>query len=291
MRFDLAAMSARRNRRRRTVTLRDIAPPTTLATTLYREVYLPIIRHWQSALPAINDAYARALPDMVTDETPGDAQAAIDGAADGASRLYILLRGRLQLWADSVERWQRSRWRGAVLTATSVDLGEMIGASDVRQTVQAAVEWNAGLVRDVSDQIRQRIGNAVFTGLRNRTPARDVAREIRRATGLGRDRSLRIAADQLSKLSSALADERRRQAGLTLWKWRHSGKLHPRPEHVARDGRIYSDEPVPDGYQVDGATVHARPEDLPGELPYCGCRAQGVIDWNTLGDLAGVTSS
>lgn len=284
MRFDLAALSARKNRRRKSVTLRDIVPPATFATTLYREAYLPVIQHWQAALPAIADAYARTLPDMVTDDTPADVQATIDGAASGADRLFILLRGRLELWAGSVERWQRTRWRGAVLTATGVDLAEMIGPGDVRQTVQATIEWNTSLIRDVSDQVRQRIGNTVFAGLRNRTPARDVARQIAEAAGMGRDRSRRIAADQLSKLSSSLADERRRQAGLTVWQWMHSGKRHPRPEHVARDGMIYSDDPVPAGYQVDGKTVHKRPQELPGQLPYCGCRSRAVIDWNVFGE-------
>ena len=82
---------------------------------------------------------------------------------------------------------------------------------------------------------------------------------------MGRARSIRIAGDQTVKLASELTRERRRQAGLTMWKWRHSGKVHFRPEHKERDGQIYTDETAP--------------KDLPGVLPYCGCVEQAVLEF------------
>jgi SPP1 gp7 family putative phage head morphogenesis protein len=151
-----------------------------------------------------------------------------------------------------------------VLSATGVDIGTLIGPEDVRATVAAYMEWNASLIRDISAQARQRISNAVFAGLQARTPAREVAKQIREATGMARDRSIRVASDQLSKITSSLADERRREAGLTSWKWRWSRKKHGRKEHIAREGKIYTD--------VDA------PEDLPGQLPFCGCRQLAVIN-------------
>lgn len=80
---------------------------------------------------------------------------------------------------------------------------------------------------------------------------------------MGRARSVRIASDQLSKITSSLAEERRREAGIDTWRWRHSGKRHPRADHVARNGKEYTDETAP--------------KDRPGQLPYCGCRGQAVI--------------
>jgi len=136
----------------------------------------------------------------------------------------------------------------------------------MRATLETTIEWNTALIRDVSAVTQQRIGNAVYDGLRNRTPARDVAKNIRGSVGMSRDRSVRIASDQLNKLTSSLADERRREAGIDTWMWRSSHKLHYRPEHAARDGKEYTDETAP--------------QDRPGQLPYCGCRSQAVVKFD-----------
>lgn len=266
-RFDLASMTrrAKPNLRRPSIVLPDIAPPSTLATNLHRAAYRPVIDVWTATIPAIVSQYERTLAQMVTD-SPADVKAEIDGAAEQISRILLLLTPEVRRWALNVEQWHRGKWRGAVLSATGVDLQTMIGAEDVRGSLDTAIAWNTGLIRDVSDQTRQRIGNAVFDGLRNRTPARDVAKSIREAVGMGRDRSRRVASDQLNKLTSALADERRREAGIDTWRWRHSGKLHPRANHKARDGNEYTD-----------ATA---PEDLPGQLPYCGCRSVAVLKFD-----------
>lgn len=264
MSYDLAAMARRANPgiRRRAIVLRDIAPPAVMATNLYRATYARVIAAWTAALPRIEDAYERTIGELTTD-APADVKAEIDGASEQVNRLLLLLTPELRDWALSIEKWHRGKWRASVLSATGVDLDTMLGPADMRASLETTIEWNTSLIRDVSDQARQRIGNAVFDGLRNRKPARDVAKAIREVVDMGRDRSRRIAADQLNKLTASLADERRREAGIDTWRWRWSHKQHGRPEHMARDGREYTD-----------ATA---PQDLPGQLPYCGCRSQAVI--------------
>lgn len=292
MRFDLAAMTrrVRPTMRRRAIVIRDIVPPATLATDLYRSCYMPVVDLWQRAVEPIIAEYDRALATMTGDsasipevvlihDSPSDIQARIDTASSELERLFIQLTAALSDWGIRVERWQRNAWRQAVLTATGVDLLTLIGPEDVRETVQTYLAWNARLIRNVSAQAAERISNAVFAGLQNRTPVRDVAKQIREAVDMSRTRSIGIAADQTSKIAAALADERRRQAGLSVWKWRHSRKKHPREEHVARDGRLYSDDPAMVGREISGVTVQAPPpeNDRPGRPPWCGCRGQGVL--------------
>lgn len=302
MRFDLAAMTrrVRPTMRRRAVVIRDIAPPAALATDLYRGCYLPVVEQWSGAVERIVEEYSRTLGSITTDahsaadagaelippelharlnDSSSDLQARIDAASSEFERLFIQLTAALEDWGIRVERWQRNAWRQAILTTTGVDLLTLIGPEDVRATVETYLRWNTELVRDVSAQVRQRISSAVFAGLQNRSPVRDVARQIRDAVDVSRSRSRNIAADQLSKMSAALADERRRQAGLSVWKWRHSGKKHPRAQHVARDGSLYSDDPAGVGETVNGQTVQAPPpeNDRPGRPPWCGCRGQGVL--------------
>lgn len=265
-RYNLAAMARRqRNIRRSSITIRDIEPPATLATDLYRSCYMPVVNAWFNALPRINAAYERSLSEL-TQDSPADVRAEIDGAAEAINRLILILTPQVRDWALQVERWYRGKWRGAVLSATGVDLQTMLGPEDVRASLETTIEWNTALIKDVSAQTQQRIGNSVFDGLRNRTPSREVAKSISEATGMARTRSQRIASDQLNKLTSSLAEERRREAGIDTWKWRSSHKLNYRPEHAARDGKEYTD-----------ATA---PKDRPGQLPYCGCRGQAVVKFD-----------
>lgn len=162
-------------------------------------------------------------------------------------------------------------------TATAIDLATLIGPQDVRETLETVIARNVALVRSVSDQTRERIADAVFRGLQARTPPRTVAREIAEAVAMGRKRALRIAADQNVKLGSALNEERRRQAGIDSFTWVHSGKMHSRPEHVARDGKLYSENAERVGQEYEGRTIRKVPEDKPGELPYCGCTSRAVL--------------
>jgi len=266
MRYSLATLARRqRNIRRNRIVLREISAPATMATDLYHRTYARVVALWQRRIDRIMTEYERALSAMTTD-SPADIQRELEDGESEFQRLFMELRPELRDWALDTERWVRGRWRGAVLSATGVDLQTLIGPEDMRDTIEAYLRWNTDLIRDVSDQTRKRIADRVFAGLTQRKAARDVAREIREAVGMARDRSQRIAADQLSKISNSLADERRREAGIDTWVWLHSRKRHPRADHQARDGREYTD-----------ATA---PQDRPGQLPYCGCRSRAVVTFD-----------
>lgn len=266
MRFDLPALARRAtNPRRQSVTLRDIIPPAVLATDLYRAGYAPTIALITRTADRVIAEYERTLSALTTD-APADVNAILDDADRELTRLFYQLRPAMRDWVLRCEKWSRSKWIGAVLAASKVDLSTLIGPEDVAETLDQILAWNVELVADVNRQARQRISSAVFDGLRARSPARDVAKAIREATGMARDRSVRIASDQLTKLTSSLASERRRQAGLDKWEWRSSHKLHFRPEHAARDGKVYSDGEAP--------------KDLPGALPFCGCRERAVLEFS-----------
>lgn len=260
--FDLATL-AKRQGLRRSVELRPIIPPRTLADELFRAVYRPAVGEWRQALPRIMAEYEQTVAAMTTD-APADIEREIRNAASGIDRLVLILTPALQRWAIRVEKWHRGRWVANVLSAASINLDTMLTVGDVRETVETVIARNVALVRDVSAQAQGRISDAVFRGVQQRKPAREVAKEVREAVAMGRRRSVNIAADQSQKLTSALDRERRRQAGLEKWRWRHSGKAHPRPEHVARDGKVYTDKTAP--------------QERPGDAPYCGCKEQAIID-------------
>jgi len=277
VRFDLATLARRaRNPRRSAITLRQINPPAVQATDLYRSAYAPFVALWAEAVEGLVQTYARTLMQMQTD-SPADLRLEIDQIEQQAVVLVLTARLRVERWAQRFEAWHRRRWQGAVLSATSVDLGTLIGANDVRETVETVIERNVSLVRSVSDQTRERIADSVFRGLTERKPAREVAKELREVVAMSRRRALNVSSDQLVKISSSLNEERRRQAGIDCWFWRHSQKAHPREEHVARNGNLYTDNPARIGQEYQGKTIRQPPSTLPGFEPFCGCTSQACL--------------
>lgn len=269
MRYSLRTLWRRQaNPRRNEVVLRKVQVPSTFASDLYASAYRPVMAAWEGALPAIVAEYERSLAEIVTD-SPTDTAAVIERVDATLAALLITIRARISEWSRRLELHHRRKWRGAVLTATKVDIGTLVGAGDMRMPLEAAIERNVALVRNVSEQARQRISDSVFRGFQRRAAPREVAKELRGAVEMGRRRALNIAADQTVKLASALNDERRREAGLTTWEWVHSGKLHPREEHVARNGKRYDDDAR--------SGPHKPPEDRPGEKPFCGCTSRAVL--------------
>jgi SPP1 gp7 family putative phage head morphogenesis protein len=254
---------------RRPITLANIAPTKAQAGDL-AALYLRIVAAWSAGIPRIVAEYERTIATMTTD-SPSDVQGAIDGVQAEINRLVLMLTPDLRRWALQVERVMRGKWVRSVLSATDVDLDTVLTAGDVNNTVEASLSWNVALIRDVDAELRQRIANSVFAGFQRRAPAAEISKEIAEATGMARSRARRIAADQTVKLGSKLNEARQKQAGLSKYKYRHSGKMHPRSWHKARDGKIYP-------WNGPGSLPAG---DRAGEPPFCGCTAQGVV---TFGD-------
>lgn len=275
MRFNLAQMWQRAaSPKRREAAIRPVSVPATLATDIYRQAYLPVIALWERAAPRIMERYKATLAQMT--DSAEDIGAAVDEAEREVMGLLVTVRASLDRWATRVEAVHRTRWQGAVLTATGVDLTTLIGPGDMREELAVAMRRNADLIANVSSQTKTAVTQAVFSGLRSRTPAAKVAKEISNATGMARKRAKRIAADQTVKITASLNDERRRQAGASAWEWVHSGKVHYRPEHRARNGKRYDDDAK--------AGERKPPADRPGQLPYCGCTSRAIViideeDW------------
>lgn len=286
MRYDLAAMIRRtRNPRRSTITLRAIQPTATMAGDLYAAAYKPVVTAWQQAVARIGEAYGRAVPAQDAAAVKGAIGTAITdsifdldailAALDGTlQQLVINLTPRLREWSVRAEQWHRGQWRRAVLAGTGIDPQTMLGAGDVAETVSAFVSRNVSLIRSVSDETRSKVSDIVLRGYAARTPPRTVAKEMDEAVDLGRKRALRVASDQNSTLAARLDQARQQQAGITAFQWHHSAKKHPRPWHLARQGKEYDWGTL---HQIGGPD-QIEPNDTPGAPPWCGCRARAVVD-------------
>ena len=266
MKLDLPSLVRRPSRR--PITLPNIATTKAQASDLLA-IYLRVVAAWSDGKARVMAEYERTLAQMITDtaETTGSA---IEQVADEVRRLVLMLSPDLRRWALRVEAVHRGRWIANILSATSVNLDTILTPGDMAETVQSAIEWNVALIRDVAEDTRRRVANAVFAGFQRRAPASEIAKEISEAVGMARSRARRIAADQTVKLGARLNQARQQQAGLDKFKWRHSGKRHPRPHHEERDGKVYP-------WSGEGSI---RADDLPGVPPYCGCTAMGWISFD-----------
>ena len=275
MPFSLPTL-ARRAGKRRDITLRPIVPTQAQANDL-AAIYAPAWRLWADSIDRILAGYdPQPLPtaDALTLDTADQVQAAINSVANEfLTILTARITPTLQRWIVRAESVHRDKWQAAIKAGVGVDLNMMLTAQPVAETLDAWIARNTALVKNISDQAQSRISDAVFRGYQNRTPVRDVAKEIRDATGMGRDRALRVASDQSSKISSALDKERQAEAGLSEYKYRHGGKLHARPWHKKRDGHIYT---LRTDKEIDGSD-HIEQGDGPGEPPFCSCRRQAYI--------------
>lgn len=254
-------MARRRGAKRKLITFTPIRSTKAQADDLlaiFRRILAPLA-HTDRLIAA----YERELQRKLSHDSPDELGSLADEMAREIHRLVLELTPDLRRWALRIEKTHRGKWARAIQGVLDITVETMLGPEDVRETLDAFLTRTTSLIRDVTEQARGRIADAVLRGIQQRTPTAKVAKEIAEATGMARKRARRIASHQSVSLNSALNEERRRQAGLDTWKWRHSGKLHPRPEHVARDGKIYTDETAP--------------ADRPGQLPNCGCVAQAVL--------------
>lgn len=263
MSYNLPAL-AKAAGKRRDVTLRPIVPTASLAQEL-ATILMPAASIWEQNTARIMSGYdPQPIGDALTTDSPEQVtQMVATAAAEFMTRLVIEITPAVRRWAIRAELWHRGRWAGAVKAGTGIDPTLMLTAAPVVEPIEVFVARNVALARNISDQAQGRISDVVLRGYQQRLPAAEVGKEIREATGMARKRANRIAADQNVKLSSALDLERQAEAGLDQYRWRHSGKLHPRATHKARNGELF-DLPAPRG-------------DRPGDAPYCGCVAQAYI--------------
>lgn len=289
-RYDLPSLIAARKIRPRP--FRRISPSGVMAGDLAAP-YLSIARIWGDELPGLLRAYEAAT----ASRNMAGLHRAIEQAS-GRAELRANLSARQMRGAIArIEAWHRAQWLSRVRASTGLDVAMFTTAADVAPEVDNATAWNEQLAGDVHAQTKQRIVTALLAAAPVNAPATIAARKAREAeqarapqpdpadpdapvapgkvapsveeliadaVAKAKTRARNIGIDQVEKTSASLTRARRQSAGVTKWRWRHyDPQPDPRPEHILRDQRIYSDARPP-------AT-------LPGEEPFCKCWEETVL--------------
>lgn len=192
-----------------------------------------------------------------------------------ARRLLTLLRLR----AAGVERVTRATFRRQLEASIRVrtDLRDDAVATvmrrawpspDARPVTRARDRWlasNIDLVAHLGTELRRELEEVLADALQKGSRHELVARRIAERLHVARSRAKVIARDQLQKYQAQVNEAQQRRAGIERYVWRHSGSgRNPRPEHLARDGRVFSwSDPPADGH--------------PGAAIQCRCTAEPVM--------------
>lgn len=260
-RYNLPALAKQARRRRKSITFRPIPTPPAFRMELHAGMNR-VIKVWAKGRLQILAALDNR--GLTTDDTTDDITSILDALSAEAAAVVAQVIAGLRATVRRAERGHTAKWAGAVRAQTGLDVtGLLLEIWDSPQ-VKAQIAWASGLIKNVSEEARLKISGSVLRGVTARTPSREVGKEISKALGISRRRANVIAADQANKLNATFTQLRQTEAGITQYRWRHSGKVNAREDHKAREGKIFDwDKPPSDGH--------------PRSLPYCGCVAQAYI--------------
>ncbi|PZR88366.1 MAG: hypothetical protein DI537_23805 [Stutzerimonas stutzeri] len=263
MKYDLRALAKRRGFRRASIDLRPIEPPTALGSEI-ETAALAILRAAQDDIRDRLLAVYESRPNQTQDDASQTIAEALAAVGNAIRRLVVSVSPAVSRWSVRVEDWHRQRFAANVKAGTGADVVAFLAAHDAQDQVEAAAAWAASLIEGLSDDLRKQVESLTWAAYANQTPRAELAKQLVERIGVSKTRARFIARDQTTKLAANLDRLRQQEAGITEYRWRHSGKKHPRPEHVARDGQIFRWDSPPD----DGP---------PGTQPNCGCRAQAHL--------------
>lgn len=144
--------------------------------------------------------------------------------------------------------------------------------------LQAATRTNISLIKSIQSQYHEKVFQAVMNNVGNAESIKGAAEKLVSQTyHIGEtvsERAAFIARDQTSKLTTATNASRMKSAGVTRFRWRHSGgSFDPRVLHLQYDGQEFdlNDPPVIDERSGE--------KGLPGQAINCRCYMVPVIDF------------
>lgn len=266
MRYDLRTLARARGIRRKGIALRPIEPTAVLAGELdaiARDIIAAAETEIRESLLPVYEP----RPSITRDDAANGIANALAGVGSAIGRLIISIGPRVRRWALKVEEWHRPKFAAGVKAGTGADVVAFLNAEDAQDQVRASAEWAASLIQGLTDDLRKQVESLTWAAYAAQTPRAELAVQLRERISVGRTRAEFIARDQTTKLAANLDRLRQNEAGLAEYQWRHSGKAHPRPEHVARNNKIFRwDSPPAGGH--------------PGTEPNCGCRALAYVNLN-----------
>ncbi|MCO5092044.1 phage minor head protein [Bosea sp. (in: a-proteobacteria)] len=183
-------------------------------------------------------------------------------------------------WRDAFETEEernKRRFNEGLRSAIGIDLGALIQAEGIGNTIDAAVLRNVSLVRGLSQDVARRLSAKLLDALTRGLNNRELEKIITAEFGIARRRAKLIARDQAASFNGDLNRIRQTAMGVTEYIWSTSldervrgnpeGRYpNARPSHWDREGKTFKwSSPPSDGH--------------PGQPINCRCTARAVIEF------------
>lgn len=244
--------------------------PDAIAAEYEAALLAHIARRWATLL--------RALPAELRPEAPEGTHA---DATPSALSLVAVLDGLFRLarrWGgQTADASKLARVGRAVEGVAAASVGGAFERAGVEPPAGRVVEaaqsarvkaWateNAALIQSLDARMVGDVVRLVTRAAEDGTATRTLAAQIAERAEVSRSRAKVIARDQVGKLMSRASQERARAAGAGSYRWSSSKDERVRPEHAARDGKVFRwDDPPPGGH--------------PGTEVLCRCVAVPIFD-------------
>ena len=262
MKIDVAGMARAAGVRRKTVRLTRIHPTQVLENDLLA-IYRDGQKIWDDLCRQIIAVWT--TPEIVTDASGADIAWLVAQAQTASDNTMIYQTEKLGRWVARTGTWHGAKTISGVKSALGVDIAPFIRLGDIRPLLDDTIRANVALIGSVNADNRTRIEQVIYDGFVNRRTKKEITASLADALGVTKRRARMIANDQSYKLGIALTAYRNQQMGVETYEWRHTPQEHPRPHHVARNGKIFRwDSPPFDG--------------PPGFAISCKCESAGIVD-------------
>ena len=174
-----------------------------------------------------------------------------------------LLESEVRLQAQEASAVNREQVRSQVKRVKGFDV--FLDTPGLADVLDGFTKDNVRLVKSLKRDYLDRIEGSVKRGFRAGLRHEEVAKEIRRETGVVKKRAKLIARDQIASINGELSRSRQTANGIRRFVWRTSGDERVRDEHQALEGQVFSWET-------------GSPEGFPGQPVNCRCYAEPVFE-------------
>lgn len=154
------------------------------------------------------------------------------------------------------------KWTATVASQAQIDVKYLLRDDDLVDLLSVRSEEFNRLIKNLSNDVLDRIERETLGAIFEGRGQDDIAKSLQGIGDIGRTRARLIARDQASKLNGAMNEFRQTQAGISHFKWRTILDGRERPEHHAKNGKVYP---------------WAKGVEKPGQAINCRCRALAVL--------------
>jgi SPP1 gp7 family putative phage head morphogenesis protein len=138
-----------------------------------------------------------------------------------------------------------------------------------QNVLQATIGENVSLIKSLAERHLTNVEGIVMRSVQTGRDLGTLAKELEANYGVTQRRAAFIARSQNNMATATLTKTRQQELGVKKARWRHSaGGKHPRPEHVAFNGKTYD---VEKGAFLEGKWT------WPGHEPNCRCVSIPII--------------